>query len=135
MLDADANAEGQIWIGGDGQIWRVDGGDFTPVPYDDALKFRKMQFDCEGRLWLCTGKGAHCYDGGQFHRITTEDGLPYPNVNGIWQDREGLLWFATWGGGLARYDPHGVQALTMHTTADGLVGGIADLAEDGEVFL
>ena len=40
----------------------------------------------------------------KFTHLTTEDGLPYPDVRDILQDRDGFMWFGTFGGGLVRYD-------------------------------
>ena len=73
-------------------------------------QYRKIQRDREGRTWFCTsGGGALCYDGAQFHHLTTRDGLAHDYVNAMYQDREGLYWFATWGGRLSCYDPQGFQ--------------------------
>ena len=44
------------------------------------------------------------YDGQEFTLITTEDGLPHNTVTSILEDRQGHLWFGTWGGGVSRYD-------------------------------
>lgn len=39
----------------------------------------------------------------RFEHLTTEDGLSYPNVYGIFEDKRGFIWFAT-KYGLNRYD-------------------------------
>ena len=39
------------------------------------------------------------YDGQVFTTLNTDDGLAHNIVWSILEDREGYLWFATWGGG------------------------------------
>jgi serine phosphatase RsbU (regulator of sigma subunit)/sugar lactone lactonase YvrE len=68
------------------------------------------------------GGGVNRYDGEQFISFTTDDGLAHNNVLCIAVDREGNLWFGTYGGGVSRYDAHrpdGEQFVTF-TTDHGL---------------
>ncbi len=44
----------------------------------------------------------------QFEHLTIEDGLSHGNVESIYQDRQGFMWFGT-GGGLDRYDGHAIK--------------------------
>ena len=41
------------------------------------------------------------------------NGLPHNNVRDIFQDSNGFLWIATYGGGLVRYDGYGVKELRL----------------------
>jgi hypothetical protein len=51
-------------------------------------------------------------------------------VTSIVQDREGLLWFSTFGSGVSRYDG---QTFTTFTTQDGLAhNSVTAIAQDGE---
>jgi signal transduction histidine kinase/CheY-like chemotaxis protein/ligand-binding sensor domain-containing protein len=43
-----------------------------------------------------------------FRQLTLKDGLPNPSVLDIRQDRQGLMWFATFSG-IARYDGYAMQ--------------------------
>ncbi len=43
--------------------------------------------------------------------FTAATGLPHDNVNGICEDGEGQIWVATWGGGLACWDPRGLETV------------------------
>jgi signal transduction histidine kinase/ligand-binding sensor domain-containing protein len=74
--------------------------------------------DREGRVWFgFRGNGGLMrFDGQQFTRLTTADGLPGPNVEKIFQDREGTMWAPT-DGGLARLT---ATPLTSYSTRDGL---------------
>jgi len=89
--------------------------------------------DRNGYLWFCTvGGGVSRYDpstsselalsetkgqgGERFATFTTRDGLAHDDVLSALQDREGNLWFGTYGG-VSRYD--GERFVTF-TTRDGL---------------
>ena len=54
---------------------------------------------------------------GQWHTYDATSGLVSGTVMALLQDRDGNMWFGTWGGGVSRYD--GYQWKTF-TTADGL---------------
>jgi PAS domain S-box-containing protein len=58
-------------------------------------------------------------DSPHFVNFTTDDGLGSNVVSAIFQDSNGLLWFAGWaGGGITRYDG---SSFHRYTTDDGLV--------------
>ena len=60
--------------------------------------------DHEENLWFGFQNGGVVrYDGHAFTPFTTVDGLVHNTVWDIFQDRDGHLWFATWGG-VSRYD-------------------------------
>jgi signal transduction histidine kinase/streptogramin lyase len=68
-----------------------------------------------------------------FRQYTGADGLPQAQVMGMYQDRQGYIWFATYGG-LSRFD--GNRFLT-YTTDDGLsANAVFDIVEDdrGRLF-
>ena len=52
--------------------------------------------------------------------ITKADGLPNDQVQRVFEDSMGYLWFSTWGG-LCRYDGEVFQTLTVE---DGLAGSV-----------
>ena len=57
-----------------------------------------------------------CFDGSRFSTLTIADGLASDAVLRVFQDSNGYMWFATWGG-LNRYDGEVFQILTQE---DGL---------------
>ena len=72
------------------------------------------------------------YDGHTFTTFTNKDGLPHNTVWDIFQDREGHLWFTTYGG-VSRYD-EGV--FTTFTTKDGLIhNAVRSIAENEQLSL
>ena len=57
-------------------------------------------------------------DSGGFINFTTTDGLAHNEIRAIHCDKDGLLWFGTYGGGVSCYDR---KSIVNITTADGLV--------------
>ena len=63
-------------------------------------------------------------------KYTAIDGLPQSEVRAIVEDKNGYLWIATQGGGLARFDG---REFRVYTTLDGLLNNIVNtLMIDGE---
>jgi len=54
---------------------------------------------------------------GAWRTLGLADGIPDATVTDVFQDRDGSLWFATGGGGVARYDG---EEMTVYTVVDGL---------------
>ena len=53
-------------------------------------------------MWIGTGDGVFCNQGGHWSNYTTTNGLSHRDVRVIYQDRRSDLWFGTFGGGLNR---------------------------------
>jgi PAS domain S-box-containing protein len=99
----------RIWVGGYGLVeW--DGERFREVHSWTGGAVRKIQTDQKGLIWVSINGGeVLCHDGTAFQVFPGyEDVLPNV-VNGICRDREGNIWFATWGRGAVRCDPHIVE--------------------------
>ena len=119
----------RIHVGQDGVMWfatlygisRYDGKEFTNFSAEDGLvnygdtrgdiasesvivSVWAICSDPDGALWFGTSGGVSRYDGEQFINLTAEDGLPPHAVRTIQRDRDGNMWFGTWGGGVSRYD-------------------------------
>ena len=120
---------GPFWVGGKKTWGRFDGCTYQPESASIEAYVRKMQCDRAGRIWVCdAGNGILCLAGEQCHRFTPQDGLPHPDVSGMLLDREGHLWFSTWGGGASRYDPSSIVKVENGWPP----GAISALAEDGD---
>ncbi|NKB72829.1 MAG: AAA domain-containing protein [Candidatus Latescibacteria bacterium] len=125
-----------LWVGGR-EVGHWDGHTYQPLPVDPVPAFghcRKIQYDRQGRLWVCSAEGAFCYDGRQFQAFSVEGGVAH-SVNGMAEDRDGQIWLGTWSGGIHCYSPNSGAVLT---TRDGLPAtGIMALAEDqrGQLWL
>ena len=162
--------EGYLWFGTNGGVSRYDGKSpstdsgqsFTTFTTQDGLAHNWVPSifqDREGYLWFGTYGGVSRYDGrvpstlrqaqgsGQsFTTFTTQDGLAHNEVRSIFQDREGHLWFATYGGGVSRFDGKSPptlrqaqgseQGFTTFTTKDGLAGNwVYSIFQDREGHL
>jgi len=57
-----------------------------------------------------------------FQQYSVENGLPQSQVNSIFEDSRGFLWFATQGGGVARFDG---SKFLQYEEKEGLAGQIA----------
>ncbi len=84
-------------------------------------KVRGVLTATNGDLWLATSQGAIHYNGDEvttYTTATTTDGFLVDDLRDVHQDHWGNLWFATWGGGVVRYDGDSFQSIT---TKDGLI--------------
>ncbi len=99
----------------------------------------------DGSLWFGTfGSGVSRFDpsptcgqGGEevWATYTTADGLADDRVRAIAVAPHGALWFATFGGGISRYDS---GSWITYTTADGLAENVLScitVASDGTVWI
>ena len=60
------------------------------------------QEDQEGDMWVGARDGLHQLRPRRFLAYTRQQGLQHNNVTSVMEDKEGSIWFGTWGGGLAR---------------------------------
>lgn len=78
----------------------------------------------DGDLWLATSQGAIHYDSETATTYTTTNGLRgeerflVDDLRDVHEDNWGNIWFATWGGGVVRFDGDTFQSIT---TKDGLI--------------
>ncbi|MFA5911574.1 MAG: two-component regulator propeller domain-containing protein [Vicinamibacterales bacterium] len=127
-LSAYEDRAGRLWLqlptaGGDprrqlaclcdGRLVRYGAGD--GLPDAGAISWSE---DRDGHVWFgFRGNGGLVrFDGQGFAALTTSDGLPGPNVEKVFQDREGTLWAPT-DGGLARLT---AKPLISYSAKDGL---------------
>ena len=68
---------------------------------------------------------------------TTGDGLAHDEVWSIFQDRDGVYWFGTFGGGVSRYDPSGKSGpvWTTYDIQDGLAYKVWSILQDRKGYL
>jgi signal transduction histidine kinase/ligand-binding sensor domain-containing protein len=129
----------------DGGIWclvatmgliRLDrrGGRFEEVPVDRGRQWTSLAQDPGGALWLA-GEGGlvRRFPDGRLEEYGEREGLPADphshmlHVSGVWRDRRGVLWAATWRG-LCRMrstmGPGRPSVETVYTRRDGLPGDV-----------
>ena len=121
--------EGALWIGSwEAPLTRYKDGKFT---YSGQRQLpTAFGEDREGHLWVGRNVGLDRLDGDRFIDESRVIGLKGPyEVDAIYQDREGTMWFGT-GEGVVKYKD-GVR--TLYTTADGLAGkAVKAILEDRE---
>jgi len=71
---------------------------FTPAPSIVTIKScESIEGDKMGRIWILGNPGIQCYDPkkNSVFSLTTEDGLPRSNINGMVEDKRGKIWLST----------------------------------------
>ena len=118
--------EGDIWVGSNQELSRYDGQTWTIFgPEDGVSRFTySIMQDGDGSLLFGTERGVSRYDG---QRITAFHGLS-SFVPAMVKDRNGDLWFSTYGEGVSRYDG---ETWMTYTTQDGLAqNAVAAMLQD-----
>ncbi|MEW6160597.1 MAG: LamG-like jellyroll fold domain-containing protein, partial [Verrucomicrobiota bacterium] len=94
----------------------------------------------DGWIWIGTLGGLSAFDGGRFHNLTREDGLPSASVTTLAIQPDGIVWIGYYHGekmgrGISRYDG---RTLVNYTASDGLSNeSIVDLhySRDGLLWI
>jgi signal transduction histidine kinase/streptogramin lyase len=121
--------DGDIWMGGDGELFRYDGRQFTKFQRDDGVPagfIYDLFVDSGGRLWVASINGLGVIDnpGSPHFKIRvykTSDGLASDNIICIAEDTAGRIYAGT-SKGVDRLDPR-TGRVRHFSTADGLARG------------
>ncbi|WP_255157812.1 two-component regulator propeller domain-containing protein [Siphonobacter sp. BAB-5385] len=103
-------------------------------------RFWDVLEDRQGNLWFAsTDAGVYRFNGKSFQHFTTDEGLANNAVMAVYEDKAGILWFAT-GGGVSRYDPSQPEGKSFRnfTTKEGLPSNhITTILEDrtGKIWI
>ena len=103
------DSRGRIWIGTwDGGIGLIEGTNLRKYDADNGLKASRIYDiieDVEGNILIADqNNGLTIFKGGAFETINEKEILPDPNVNAIFQEKTGAVWFGT-NAGISRYYP------------------------------
>jgi ligand-binding sensor domain-containing protein len=79
---------------------------------------RSLFLDAKNVLWIGTENGVSTMQNGEFSIINESNGLVHNSCWDISQDIDGNMWFASYGGGVSKFDG---QSFTVFTTKQGLV--------------
>ncbi|MBI3361138.1 MAG: hypothetical protein HY023_08510, partial [Chloroflexi bacterium] len=112
VTDIAEDANNAIWVGTwndavyrfDGQAWQrfSPDGPAAQLPHSNVLSIAVAP---DNSLWFGGYySGATRFDGKEWRTFNVADGLIQPNVNDIFVDKDGTVWFAT-SGGVSRYKP------------------------------
>lgn len=69
----------------------------------DQEPFRSVLIDSKNRIWVNSRNGVLCVKQKEVIQLTEETGLPINDVNTVFQDAEGNIWFGTSGKGIIRF--------------------------------
>lgn len=101
--------KGNLWFGTfGGGVCRYDGNRVEAIERGEKVPLNNQQDLKKGKNGLLT-KSFTCF--------TTAQGLANNSVLCILEDKTGILWFGTYGGGVSRFDG---KSFTSFTTAQGL---------------
>lgn len=79
---------------------------------------RALFLDSKNVLWIGTENGVSRMENGNFSNIDEADGLGHNSCWDICQDGNGAMWFASYGGGVSKFDG---KKFTVFTTKNGLL--------------
>ncbi len=128
--------DGILWLGTEVGLTRYDGKQWVHWDNKDGLGADPELLKIENEAQTSILRGAH-------HSVQAEStgmqkrsiqNFNPNNIDAIVQDKQGILWIGTWGGGLSRFDGKG---FTNYTTRDGLAGNYVfalAIAPDGSIW-
>ncbi len=117
VRDAYRDRDGGLWIGMLDGLVHVNKGKFRLLELPSGSNtIRRISQTSDGALWFGTVQGVLRWDGRQFRKYTTEDGLADDLIRDIVIDRAGSLWVAS-NSGLSRWNGNQFES---YTSADGL---------------
>ena len=79
---------------------------------------RSLFLDSKNILWIGTENGVSRMENGSFSNLDETDGLGHNSCWDINQDGNGNMWFASYGGGISKFDG---KKFTIFTTKNGLL--------------
>ena len=103
------DSRGRIWAGTwGGGIALFDGEKVSKFDTGNGLKASKIYDiieDIEGNILIADqSNGLTIFKGDAFETFNEKEILPDPNVNAIYKDKKGVLWFGT-NAGISRFNP------------------------------
>jgi len=121
------DAEGSIWVGANGGLYRLRETLFSSYTERDGLSgdyVRTVLEDRDRTLWVGSASGLDRRGtDGRFHAVPLHNrGGKAPSVLSLAQGPEGDIWVGTFGDGVLRLDRQG-RLLRTYDTAEGMPGG------------
>lgn len=115
-------ADGALWVGGTGGLFRVLGDSVRAFGPEDGLRGQHVSSiheEADGTIWIGTYEdGLHRYRGDRLIPITNREGLYQDGVWAMLDDGRGYVWMSS-DGGIFR-----VSRARLHAVADALEEGL-----------
>ena len=99
----------------------------------------------DGFMWMATRSGLVRFDGYSIkrfeHDADNSESLPFDNISDLVQDKQGMIWLSTYGGGLIRFSPKQERFVQFVADKDNLNSLDSnylidmELAADGKLWL
>lgn len=100
-----------------GEAQQVLSFNYTTVEGLPNNAIHALLVDSRGILWVGTENGVSKFENGSFQNFYDSDGLGFSSCWAIAEDKNGNMWFGSYGGGISIFDGKKFQAFT---TDDGL---------------
>ena len=132
MEKSDKNKE----INGKTEVFQIRHGFWRTYDATDGLpgEPKHLLQDEKGYLWIGTNSGICRYDGLEFIRYTTEQGLPDNIINNLCLDNQGRIWIST-PNGLSCFDGDGFTNYTIDNGLPGNNAGQLCLDNQGKLWI
>lgn len=113
-------SNGDIWFGSKG-LYRSKSLETKGEYYGEEQGFTDldvfaMMEDRDGNLWIGCINGVYKFDGEQFQRFSTLDGLSYNDTRVIYEDTDGSIWFGS-AAGLTHYSNGVFKKVSLSTNS------------------
>lgn len=128
--------QGNMWFGTEAGLYKYDGKTFRNYTQVDGLEqieiSRKgLVVDRSGNLWVGTHKGVFRFnpeaDGLGQKSFSSFTPLADINVAGMYEDKKGNIWFATYGKGVFSYDGKSIfNYAEKEALGENYAGGITE---------
>lgn len=124
VYSIEEDQSGNVWMGTSNGLLKWDGISWTNISNTAGLpsgSVTSLFVDSKNRLWIGVLDADKVYllDNTGIHGISLLTGLTKNEIRDICEDKHGDIWFATYGGGLIRYDgviPHSYKTYNAFTS-------------------
>ncbi len=120
----EEDKSGNVWMGSSNGLYKWNGTSWTNISGTGGLpsgSVTSLRIDSKERLWIGVQNTDKVYlrDNSGIREISLMTGLTSIYIWDICEDKNGDMWFATYGGGLIRYDgvvPHSYKTYNAFTS-------------------